>query len=140
MEILDTAGSDEFSMLIDLYLPHSDAFIVCVNQEEDFEAAELALLKIQKVCDFRPLPVVVVSTKCDLSGDERVDTKPRAVRLAHQYMCEWMTCSAKTGEGVIEVFEKVTRMAMFRILDSTLPIPHRRRHRKQQSHNKCNMM
>jgi len=127
-------------MLIDLYVRHSNAFIVCVNQEDDFETAELILRKIQKECDFRPLAVVVVSTKCDLSGDGLSGTKGRAVRLAQQYICDWMTCSAKTGEDVVEVFEQATRMAMLRILDGAPQMPQRRKHRKQQSHTKCNMM
>ena len=134
-------------------------YLLCVHEDEDFEVVESQLQTIERACEFRPLPVIIVSTMSDLHGDAVQNAKRRAVRLAREHGCEWMSCSAATGEGVQEVFEKAIRMNMFycyrmtaKIIDDTLQRKqqdidsyekfqeHSLKQQQQQQSQKCNIM
>ncbi|TXT67159.1 MAG: Transforming protein p29 [Promethearchaeota archaeon] len=52
------------------------------------------------------IPIILVGNKIDL---ERVVKREEAEELAHRLGCEYMETSAKTGENVKEVFEKLAR-------------------------------
>ena len=146
VEVFDVFSNTEepHDLLSNTYLQQSDAFLICVNGEQDLEHAERQLKEIEQLCVFRPLPVIIVSTKSDVHGDAVEDAKCCAVRLAHEHKCEWMTCSAATGEGVQEVFERSIRMGMFRRLydKDTVAITRRQaeKHKYIQIHHKCDVM
>jgi len=74
-----------------------------------------------------------------MDGELVQNDKRRAVRLAREHGCEWMTCSAATGEGVQEVFMQAVRMAVFHKLNEEL---HKRVQQmpQQDKTNKCHIM
>jgi len=114
-------------------------YLLCVHEDEDFEVVESQLQTIERACEFRPLPVIIVSTMSDLHGDAVQNAKRRAVRLAREHGCEWTACSAATGEGVQEVLETASRMAMFRLLRTTTPTQ-KHNHLHKRKDRKCQLL
>ncbi|MFQ5986222.1 MAG: Rab family GTPase [Thermoplasmata archaeon] len=58
-----------------------------------------------------PLPSYLLATKVDLT--ERVSLSEQELDAACRgWDCSWQFCSAKTGQGVEEAFEKLTRLVL----------------------------
>lgn len=131
MEILDTAGSEEYSAMRRAYVAKADAFLVTVSCQEDEMMAREILEMLEDQCKRRPLPVVMVASKSDANDPHN---QAIAMRLARRYGCEWMSCSARTGEKVNDVFELATRMALFHILEMGATV------QEEKKRSKCSVM
>ena len=77
MEILDkTENSSQCdTSLSGVDFPQADAFILCISETKDLKQVEHLIGNIQRACEFRPLPVIIVSTKSDVHGDAVEDVK-----------------------------------------------------------------
>ena len=60
------------------------------------------------------LPVLFLGTKLDLVDDIMVDDDYAAQYQEHFNLFDYMKISSKTGEGVAEAFEKLTRRILER--------------------------
>lgn len=110
LEILDTAGNDQFKMMRDLYLSNSDAYVVVYSVAQRGTFIEMApmLEDIKKMKPDRNVaPVILVGNKCDLPERE-VETE-EGKNLALQYDCMFREVSAKLNQGITEVFMDLTR-------------------------------
>ncbi|KAK3828752.1 MAG: RAP1A, member of ras oncogene family [Benniella sp.] len=112
LEILDTAGTEQFTAMRDLYMKNGQGFIlvfsIIVSQTFD-ELAELHK-QILRVKDTDTVPIVLVGNKCDLEGDRKVP-RERGMLLSQRWGgTPFYETSARTRINVDEVFYDLVRM------------------------------
>ena len=105
LEILDTAGTEQFTAMRDLYMKNGQGFVLAYSITAQSTFNDLSDLREQilRVKDSDEVPMVLVGNKCDLE-DERVVGKDQGMNLARQFgNCSFMETSAKAKIGVNDV-------------------------------------
>ncbi|VDD81535.1 unnamed protein product [Mesocestoides corti] len=104
LEILDTAGTEQFTAMRDLYMKNGQGFILTYSITSPPSLFDLIDLRehIIRVKDTENIPIVLVGNKCDLE-DERAVGKEEGQKLARQWNCTFMETSAKSKINVSEV-------------------------------------
>nr|ACO10765.1 Ras-like protein 3 precursor [Caligus rogercresseyi] len=117
LEIMDTAGQDEFKNMRDLYLKTSDGIFMVydVTNRDSFREVEelLGYLQITRGTDnVEDLPpTIIIGNKCDLNEKRKIsyeEGKSLAERWGPNFSFE--ETSAKADTNVIKVFEDIVRM------------------------------
>jgi len=105
LEILDTAGTEQFTAMRDLYMKNGQGFVLVYSITAESTFRDLVDLREQilRVKDTDHVPMVLVGNKCDLE-DERAVAKDQAEQLAKQWNCAFMESSAKAKINVHEIF------------------------------------
>uniref|UniRef100_A0A1I8IKM6 RAP1A protein n=1 Tax=Macrostomum lignano TaxID=282301 RepID=A0A1I8IKM6_9PLAT len=103
LEILDTAGTEQFTAMRDLYMKNGQGFLLVYSITSQSSFNDLAELREQilRVKDSDNVPIIVVGNKCDLE-DERTVGKERGHSLARQWNCAFLETSAKAKLNVQE--------------------------------------
>nr|AFK10757.1 rho-related GTP-binding protein RhoB [Callorhinchus milii] len=125
LALWDTAGQEDYDRLRPLSYPDTDVILVCFSVDAPDSLWNIPDKWMPEVQHFCPgVPVVLVGNKRDLRNDERVrkelartkqellrweDGKSIADRIGAY---DYLECSAKTKEGVWEVFETATRASL----------------------------
>jgi small GTP-binding protein len=88
VEILDTAGQDDYQSLMNYWITFGQAFILvyAINDKESFDALEDKREKILKMKKDEVCPIVIVGNKCDLES-QRVVRFEDAIALAKKWGC-----------------------------------------------------
>ncbi|ESN90784.1 hypothetical protein HELRODRAFT_90797 [Helobdella robusta] len=109
LDILDTAGQEEYSAMRDQYMRTGEGFlcIFAVNNCKSFEDINQYREQIKRVKDADEVPMVLVGNKVDLSS-RTVDTKS-AKDKADSYCIPYVETSAKTRQGVDDAFFTLVR-------------------------------
>lgn len=109
LDILDTAGQEEYSAMRDQYMRSGEGFLLvfAVNNEKSFEDIAMYREQINRVKDNDDVPMVLVGNKCDLRM-RSIDTK-KAKDAAQSYNIPFVETSAKTRMGVDEAFYTLVR-------------------------------
>jgi small GTP-binding protein len=104
LDILDTAGQDDFSMFQTTWIRGGQGFLVvfAVNSTESFSAVESLVGKIRTTTDRDDLPINVCGNKCDLPT--RAVTKDSAESTCQELHVQYFDTCAKTNMNVTEVF------------------------------------
>lgn len=104
LEILDTAGTEQFTAMRDLYMKNGQGFILVysITAQSTFNDLQDLREQILRVKDTDDVPMVLVGNKCDLE-EERVVGKELGRSLAGQFSCAFMETSAKAKVNVNEV-------------------------------------
>ncbi|KAM6493709.1 P-loop containing nucleoside triphosphate hydrolase protein [Amanita muscaria] len=121
----DSSGTGGYNRLRELIYQKADVVLICFAVDSPDSLNDVQEKWISDVKHFCPkVPILLVGCKKDLGRDPRViveleKTKQRPVtpeegmavaqKIGAKYYLE---CSAKTGEGVLEVFQYATRMTM----------------------------
>ncbi|VDL20361.1 unnamed protein product [Hymenolepis diminuta] len=110
LEILDTAGTEQFTAMRDLYMKNGQGFILTYSITSPPTLFDLIDLRehIIRVKDTDSIPIVLVGNKCDLE-DERAVGKEEGQKLARQWNCTFMETSAKLKINVSEIFADLVR-------------------------------
>lgn len=116
LEILDTAGQEEYTALREQWIRDSQLFLVVydVTRQSSFEAAPEKLVrqiletKGKLDATFGPRLVCLVGNKCDLPDRREVSTFDGKA-LAQRLGCLFVETSAKTRTNVEEAFFAVVR-------------------------------
>lgn len=110
LEILDTAGTEQFTAMRDLYMKNGQGFVLTYSISSQATFNDLLELRDQilRVKDSLDVPMVLVGNKCDLE-DERVVSKDQGQTLARQFNCTFMEASAKVKVNVPEIFYDLVR-------------------------------
>lgn len=96
VEILDTAGQDEFTIINDSTIVHGYILVFALNSRSSFELLETIRDKILENNGSDQVPMVLVGNKLDL---DRKISKSEAVQLANKFKVPYIEVSAKLSTG-----------------------------------------
>jgi len=110
LEILDTAGTEQFTAMRDLYMKNGQGFVLVYSIIAQSTFNDLPDLREQilRVKDKDQVPMVLVGNKCDLQ-DQRVITTDQGRDLANKFGCAFLEASAKARINVDAIFHDLIR-------------------------------
>lgn len=125
LALWDTAGQEDYDRLRPLSYPDSHVILICFAIDSPDSLDNVQEKWISEVLHFcQNLPIILVGCKKDLRNDpktisELAKTSQKPVTEAEGMAIQkiiraekYLECSAKTNEGVKEVFEHATRFAL----------------------------
>ncbi|XGW30847.1 hypothetical protein V3C99_009648, partial [Haemonchus contortus] len=109
LDILDTAGQEEYSAMRDQYMRTGEGFLLvfAVNESKSFENVANYREQIRRVKDSDDVPMVLVGNKCDLA--QRAVDGRTVSDTARAYGIPMVDTSAKTRMGVDDAFYTLVR-------------------------------
>lgn len=127
LALWDTAGQEDYDRLRPLSYPNTDMFIVCystISRTSLENVKDKWLPEIRFECPNTPF--VLVGTKCDVRENTKAHRKLQANGVACTFVdadsaqkmgdelgaARVMQCSAKTQEGLKNVFDKAINVAL----------------------------
>lgn len=124
LQILDTAGQEEFSCLQPEWFRCGDGFLLMysITSKDSLKHAKQLREKLLRVRNTDTIPMVLVGNKTDLEGDRQVDIE-EGKALAQEYLCPFYETSAKNHINVDEAFEALVHEIR---RARGLPLPRRR--------------
>jgi len=110
LDILDTAGQEEYSAMRDQYMRTGQGFMLvyAITSRSSFDEISSFRDQILRVKDKDKVPVVLVGNKCDLESERQVTTN-EGNDLARNFGCPFLETSAKTRINVEEGFFNLVR-------------------------------
>jgi len=125
LALWDTAGQEDYDRLRPLSYPDTDVILMCFSIDSPDSLENIPEKWTPEVKHFCPnVPIILVGNKKDLRNDETTKwelqkMKQEPVKMEQgRDMAEkinafsYLECSAKSKEGVREVFETATRAAL----------------------------
>ncbi|KAJ8312114.1 LOW QUALITY PROTEIN: hypothetical protein KUTeg_009487 [Tegillarca granosa] len=125
LSLWDTAGQDDFDRLRPLSYPDTDVILMCFSIDSPDSLDNVHTKWTPEVKHFCPkVPIVLVGNKIDLRNDTETERelsyhKQKPVRtedgkaVADRINAySFVECSAKTLEGIVEVFETATKAVL----------------------------
>lgn len=109
LDILDTAGQEEYSAMRDQYMRTGEGFlcVFAIDNMKSFEDVESYRGQIRRVKDAEDIPMILVGNKIDLPRKE-VENKV-AQGYAKNHRMPYIETSAKTRQGVDDAFYTLVR-------------------------------
>merc|ERR1711907_242366 len=119
LDILDTAGQDEYSTLREEYMQEGRGFVLVysITDAESFEKMDEFKAQIEKACSKTgyKVPIMLVGNKCDMS-EARVIREAQGKRKALEWEesktknssigeIEFMEASAKEDKNISKIFK-----------------------------------
>ncbi|XP_054664373.1 ras-related protein R-Ras [Grus americana] len=110
LDILDTAGQEEFGAMREQYLRAGDGFLLvfAINDRDSFGVLPRLHGQILRVKDRDDVPTVMVGNKADLLPQRQVP-REEAQAFARQNRLRYLEASAKTQLNVDEAFHELVR-------------------------------
>jgi len=108
-EIWDTAGQERYKSLAPMYY-RSAACAICVydiTQSASLEKAKSWIRELQRQAD-PSIVIALCGNKADLASRRQV-SEEEAKKFADEEGLMWAETSAKSGEGVTELFDAIAR-------------------------------
>ncbi|MEE6513020.1 hypothetical protein FKM82_020442 [Ascaphus truei] len=115
LALWDTGGLEEYDRLRAISYPDTDVILMCFSIASPDSLSNILEKWTPEVKSFYSnVPIILVGNKKDLRNDEQELVKPEEGRdMANRIGAfGYMECSAKTKDGVREVFEMATRAAL----------------------------
>jgi Ras family protein A len=125
LALWDTAGQEDYDRLRPLSYPDSHVILICFAVDSPDSLDNVQEKWISEVMHFcAGLPIILVGCKKDLRRDpktienlrktsQRPVTPEEGMAVAQKIGArQYLECSAKSGEGVREVFQYATRAAL----------------------------
>jgi len=111
LEILDTAGTEQFTAMRDLYMKNGQGFSLVFSLVSDSTFNDLTAIRNQivKVKDTEDVPMVLVGNKSDLA-DKRQVSQEDAQNFANK-ICKgkYYESSAKNNTNISEIFQELVK-------------------------------
>ncbi|KAG9126416.1 Ras GTPase ras2 [Ceratobasidium sp. 392] len=110
IEIVDTAGQEEYSTLRDQWVREGQGFILVysITERRSFERIETFRQALLRAKGRAPPLFVLVGNKSDQSYERQV-MKHEGESLAQQWGCDFFETSARTGHNIEKLFQNVVR-------------------------------
>merc|ERR1712154_504581 len=96
LDILDTAGQEQFAALQDHWIREAEAFV-------------LVYIKISRIKDDKRIDLILVGNKSDLPMSDHEVKFDMGKKLADDWGVPFLETSAKTGDNVYEAFEVLVK-------------------------------
>jgi len=111
LDILDTAGQEEYSSVRDHYMKTGQGFICVysITSRPSFDNIATYRELIQRVKDADEVPMILVGNKADLEAHREVQ-KSEGEALAKKFKIPFYETSAKDGRNVDIVFTELIRL------------------------------
>ena len=108
IEILDTAGEDDYQQMMDTWISFGEGFLLvfAINDKTSFELIPPKRDRIIKGKHGEKCPMILVGNKQDLA-DNREVSYDDAKKLAESWGIDYIETSAKTDFNCKEVFERL---------------------------------
>lgn len=116
LDILDTAGQEEYSAMRDQYMRTGQGFLMvyAINSKTSFEEVSSFREQILRVKDDERTPVVLCGNKSDLEAERQVPMSVGA-ELAKSFGCPFVETSAKARTNVEQAFFQLVRQIRLRL-------------------------
>jgi len=110
LDILDTAGQEEYSAMRDQYMRTGQgyALVYSVNSVSSFHEIKQFKDQILRAKDADRVPMVLFGNKCDLTNERQVTTE-EGQYLAKSWSCPFFETSAKMRINVEAAFYQLVR-------------------------------
>ncbi|KAJ3444362.1 ras-like protein rasd [Anaeramoeba flamelloides] len=110
LDILDTAGQEEYSAMRDSYMRAGEGFLIvfAINSRNSFDEVSSFREQITRVKDSDDVPMIIVGNKNDLENERQV-SQGEGTDLAKSFNCPFIETSAKTRTNVEEAFFGLVR-------------------------------
>ncbi|KAJ0172046.1 hypothetical protein K1T71_012019 [Dendrolimus kikuchii] len=111
LDILDTAGQEEFSAMREQYMRSGEGFLLVFSVADHASFDELYKFhkQILRVKDRDEFPMLIVGNKADLEV-QRVVSLEEAQALSRQLKVGYIECSAKARMNVDQAFHELVRL------------------------------
>ena len=118
--IWDTAGQEKFRNIAKQYYQGANGVLLVfdVSDRKSFERIEYWLNEIKENNKIDSMYAVIVANKIDLIN-KRVVTREEAEKYAEKNNISYFEVSAKTGEGVPEMFNNITKGTIDKIFNES---------------------
>eukprot|EP01125_Pyxidicula_operculata_P012872 TRINITY_DN4246_c0_g1_i1.p1 TRINITY_DN4246_c0_g1~~TRINITY_DN4246_c0_g1_i1.p1 ORF type:complete len:191 (-),score=43.53 TRINITY_DN4246_c0_g1_i1:131-703(-) len=105
VEILDTAGTEQFTGMRDLYIKNGQGFVLVysITSRATYNSISEIRDQIVRVKDSEKAPMIIVGNKADLFDMRAVPTE-EGKKLSEKYGCSFIEVSAKKGHKIDEIF------------------------------------
>ncbi|KAF8845307.1 hypothetical protein BDN67DRAFT_993561 [Paxillus ammoniavirescens] len=109
VEVIDTAGQEEYATLRDQWVREGQGFILVysIASRSTFERLEVFRQSMIKVKRSKPI-FMLVGNKCDKTYEREV-SREEGIALARTFGCEFMETSARTAYNVELLFTNLVR-------------------------------
>ena len=154
LEVLDTAGQEEYIALRDQWIRDGEGFVLVysISSRSSFARIQRFHSQIQRVKEtamagsptypgspisasapvFGQAPVMLVGNKCDKTYEREVSREEGAA-LARSFGCDFLETSAKTSHNVERLFTNLVRaLRQTRQLEQGPPMPLRQEREKKR--------
>lgn len=113
LEILDTAGTEQFVAMRDLYMKTGQGFLLVFSITSPSSLNELAGLReeIIRIKDDENVPMVIVGNKADLE-ESRAVQRAKGFSISQRWGAPYYESSARTRTNVDEVFVDLCRQML----------------------------
>ncbi len=113
IEILDTAGTEQFTAMRDLYMKNGEGFMLVysITSYTSFNDLLDIYRHICTVKDRYDVPLLLVGNKCDMEEDRIVD-KDKGKAQSEKWNCEFFEVSAKTRVNLDDSFRALVRKVL----------------------------
>ena len=110
LEILDTAGTEQFASMRDLYIKNGQGFVIVysLTNHQTFHDIKSMRDQITRVKGDNHIPVILVANKVDKEHQREVSTL-EGMALAQVWSCPFLETSARTRTNVNDLFTEVVR-------------------------------
>ncbi|XP_033337659.1 ras-like protein 2 isoform X1 [Megalopta genalis] len=111
LDILDTAGQEEFSAMREQYMRSGEGFLLVfsVTDHSSFDEMLKFHKQILRVKDRDEFPMLMVGNKADLDQQKIVSVE-EAQNMARQLKIPYIECSAKLRMNVDQAFHELVRI------------------------------
>ena len=118
LEILDTAGQEEFVALRDQWIRDGHGFLLIysVTSKSTFDQIEKFKEHITRAKESESTPMIIVGNKCDRTSEMEV-SREQGQALAKKLATGFLETSAKTGVNIEKAFYEIVRR-----IRKTLPL------------------
>jgi len=110
LEILDTAGTEQFASMRDLYIKNGQGFVVVysITSRQSFEDIRTMRDQILRVKNRSRVPLLLVGNKLDMVSQREV-AENDGMALARIWGATFIETSAKSAKNVNEMFIEIVR-------------------------------
>jgi len=110
VEVIDTAGQEEYATLRDQWVREGQGFILVysIASRATFDRLEVFRQAMMKVKKSKPV-FMLVGNKCDKQYEREV-SREEGAQLARTFGCEFLETSAKTAYNVERLFTTLVRL------------------------------